>query len=55
MERVKLYTYANAIDRGSEENSCHTAHFLLLFDEYFKVLIDDGDGKQNAGTTANCA
>jgi hypothetical protein len=31
-----------------EEKSSHAAQFILLFDEYLEVLIDDGDGQKNA-------
>ena len=36
--------------RGLEEQA---AHFLSLFDKYFKVLVDDGHSQQDTCTTAN--
>jgi len=31
-----------------EEQRAHAAHFTLLLDEYLEVLIDDGDGEEDA-------
>ncbi len=36
-----------------EEQSAHAAHLALLLDEDLKVLVDDGDGKKNAGAGAD--
>lgn len=36
-----------------EEQRPHAANFALLFHKYLKVLIDDGDGQQNAGSRAD--
>ena len=45
-----LWAWPGLDGRGLEEQA---AHFLLLFDKDFKVLVDDGHCQQDTCTTAN--
>ena len=36
-----------------EQEGSHASHFALLFDEYLKVLVDDGDGEEDTGAGAD--
>jgi len=38
-----------------KEERAHAAHFALLFHKDFKVLINDGDGEEDTGATADGA
>lgn len=36
-----------------KQESSHASHFALLFNEDFKVLVNDGDSQQNTCSWAN--
>lgn len=36
-----------------KQESSHASHFTLLFNEDFKVLVNDGDSQQNTCSWAN--
>ena len=38
-----------------EQEGSHASHFALFFDEYLKVLVDDGDGEEDTGAGADGA
>lgn len=40
-------TDTNSLGHNLEEKSTHTAHLTLFFDEDLKVLVNDGDSKQD--------